>query len=73
MPVPLCSEPAEADACLSILYRRFYPRVAGWCLRFCGDRQEAADVAHRRPWRRLLRIGSSPFCAMALSPIRRHN
>ena len=38
-------EPAVADACLSILYRRFYPKVAAWCLRFCGDRQEAADVA----------------------------
>lgn len=38
-------EPAEAEACLSLLYRRFYPKVAAWCLRFCGDRQEAADVA----------------------------
>jgi RNA polymerase sigma-70 factor, ECF subfamily len=35
----------EGDAALAVLYRRFHPRVAAWCLRFCGDRQEAADLA----------------------------
>lgn len=35
----------EAEACLAVLYQRFYPKVAAWCLRFCGDRQEAADLA----------------------------
>jgi RNA polymerase sigma-70 factor (ECF subfamily) len=38
-------EPAQADEALEVLYRRFHPRVAAWCLRFCGDRQEAADLA----------------------------
>jgi RNA polymerase sigma factor (sigma-70 family) len=35
----------EADACLAVLYRRYYPKVAGWCLRISGDRQGAADLA----------------------------
>ena len=37
--------PAEADPCLALLYRRYYPKVAAWCLRIGGDRQEAADLA----------------------------
>lgn len=37
--------PAEADVCLAQLYRRYYPKVAAWCLRIGGDRQEAADLA----------------------------
>lgn len=36
---------AAADAALGVLYRRVQPRLAAWCLRFCGDRQEAADLA----------------------------
>jgi RNA polymerase sigma-70 factor, ECF subfamily len=36
---------ATADAALAVLYRRYYPKVAGWCLRVSGDREEAADVA----------------------------
>jgi RNA polymerase sigma-70 factor (ECF subfamily) len=36
---------AAADACLAALYRRYYPKVAGWCLRISGDRQAAADLA----------------------------
>ncbi|HEY4562075.1 MAG TPA: RNA polymerase sigma factor, partial [Thermoanaerobaculia bacterium] len=36
---------AQADACLAVLYRRYYPKVAAWCLRISGDRQEAADLA----------------------------
>ena len=36
---------AQADACLAVLYRRYYPKVAAWCLRINGDRQEAADLA----------------------------
>lgn len=35
----------EAHACLDVLYRRYYPKVAYWCLQTCGNRQEAADVA----------------------------
>lgn len=37
--------PAEADACLSTLYRRYQPKVAAWCLRICSDREAASDVA----------------------------
>jgi len=36
---------AAADACLAALYRRYYTKVAGWCLRISGDRQAAADLA----------------------------
>jgi RNA polymerase sigma-70 factor (ECF subfamily) len=36
---------ADTDSCLAVLYRRYYPKVAGWCLRISGDRQEAADLA----------------------------
>lgn len=38
-------EPEAADACLAVLYRRYYSKVAAWCLRISGDRQEAADLA----------------------------
>jgi RNA polymerase sigma-70 factor (ECF subfamily) len=34
-----------ADACLAVLYPRYYSKVAGWCLRISGDRQAAADLA----------------------------
>src|SRR4051812_49731721 len=33
---------SSADACLAVLYRRYYPKVAAWCLRIGGDRQGAA-------------------------------
>jgi RNA polymerase sigma-70 factor, ECF subfamily len=39
------AEPALASECLGVLYRRFYPKVAYWCLRVCGNRDEAADLA----------------------------
>ena len=39
------SDPGDADAALGALYKRFHPRVAAWCLRFCGDREQAADLA----------------------------
>lgn len=35
----------EAERCLDVLYRRYYPKVSGWCLRICGDRDRAADLA----------------------------
>jgi RNA polymerase sigma factor (sigma-70 family) len=35
----------DADALLAALYERYYPKVAGWCLRLSGDRQAAADLA----------------------------
>ncbi|HYH45264.1 MAG TPA: RNA polymerase sigma factor [Thermoanaerobaculia bacterium] len=49
---------AEAEACLSELYRRYYPKVAAWCLRICGDRDEAADVAQEVFLRVHERLGS---------------
>jgi RNA polymerase sigma-70 factor (ECF subfamily) len=38
-------EPGQTDACFAELYRRYRPKVAAWCLRIAGDREEAADVA----------------------------
>jgi RNA polymerase sigma-70 factor, ECF subfamily len=31
--------------CINELFRRHYARVAGWCFRFTGDRESAADLA----------------------------
>ena len=39
------TEPGVADACFAELYRRYHPKVAAWCLRIAGDREEAADAA----------------------------
>ncbi len=49
---------AQADACLALLYRRYYPKVAAWCLRISGDRQEAADLAQEVFLRVHQRLGS---------------
>jgi RNA polymerase sigma-70 factor (ECF subfamily) len=50
---------AAADAALGTLYRRTQPRLAAWCLRFCGgDRQEAADLAQEVLLRVHERLGS---------------
>ena len=35
----------ESGHWISELFRRHYARVARWCLRFVGDREEAADLA----------------------------
>ncbi len=48
----------EADACLALLYRRYYPKVAAWCLRISGDRQGAADLAQEVFLRVHERLGS---------------
>ncbi len=48
----------EADACLAALYRRYYPKVAAWCLRISGDRQGAADLAQEVFLRVHERLGS---------------
>ena len=40
-----CAREGRGDGALDVLYHRYHARVAGWCLRFCGDRQEAADLA----------------------------
>lgn len=49
---------ANADACLAVLYRRYYPKVATWCLRISGDRQGAADLAQEVFLRVHERLGS---------------
>jgi RNA polymerase sigma-70 factor, ECF subfamily len=46
------------DDCLAVLYRRYYPKVAAWCLRIGGDRQEAADLAQEVFLRVHERLGS---------------
>ncbi len=35
----------DADACLDQLFRRYHEKVAFWCLKVCGDRERAADLA----------------------------
>jgi RNA polymerase sigma-70 factor, ECF subfamily len=35
----------QAGVWVQELFRRHYPRVVGWCLRFTGDREEAYDLA----------------------------
>lgn len=52
------SAPGAADACLSVLYKRYQPKVAAWCLRICSDREEAADVAQEVFLRVHERLGS---------------
>src|SRR5262249_194677 len=37
---------AEADRCLDVLFQRYRPKVALWCMRLAGDRESAADLAH---------------------------
>jgi RNA polymerase sigma-70 factor (ECF subfamily) len=36
---------ADRDALIDELFGRHYERVARWCLRFTGDREQAADLA----------------------------
>lgn len=38
-------EPARTADCLDVLFRRYQRRVAAWCVRFSGRREEAADMA----------------------------
>lgn len=35
----------SVEALHDALYRRYYRKVAGWCLRVCGDRERASDLA----------------------------
>lgn len=53
------SEPGPvAEACLQILFERYYAKVAYWCLRICGSREEAADLAQEVFLRVHSKIGS---------------
>jgi RNA polymerase sigma-70 factor (ECF subfamily) len=36
---------AKTDALLDELFQRYYPRVALWCFRLAGNRDQAADLA----------------------------
>jgi RNA polymerase sigma-70 factor (ECF subfamily) len=52
-------ERSEANAAFDELYRRCHPRLAAWCLRFCGgDRDAAADLAQEVLLRAHERIAS---------------
>jgi len=51
-------EPAAAEDCLALLYQRYYSKVAAWCLRIGGDRQEAGDLAQEVFLRVHERLGS---------------
>lgn len=35
----------EAEACREALFERYYSKVTYWCLKVCGSRQSAADLA----------------------------
>lgn len=51
------SGPAAA-ASLEALFQRYYSKVAYWCLRVCGSREEAADLAQEVFLRVHSRLGS---------------
>lgn len=52
------TEPARASECLGVLYGRYHAKVAYWCLRVCGSREEAADLAQEVFLRVHSRLGS---------------
>ena len=39
------SREGGGEVCLDVLYRRYYRKVAYWCLRISGDGDTAADLA----------------------------
>jgi len=49
---------ADAEAARGALFSRYHRQVAAWCLRFCGDRDEAADLAQEVFLRVHERLGS---------------
>jgi RNA polymerase sigma-70 factor (ECF subfamily) len=52
------TEPARASECLGVLYGRYHSKVAYWCLKVCGSREEAADLAQEVFLRIHSRLGS---------------
>ena len=51
-------EPAQAARCLDLLFERAYPRLAQWCMRYCRNRDEAADLAQEVVLRAYTRLDS---------------
>lgn len=54
-------QPEQAAQCLDLLFERVYPHVARWCLRFCRDRDDAADLAQDVVLRAYTRLASFRF------------
>ena len=52
------NEPARRAQYLDELFGRVKPKVATWCLRFCGDREEAADLSQEVILRAYQRLDS---------------
>jgi RNA polymerase sigma-70 factor (ECF subfamily) len=52
------SDPVAAAAALERLFTRYRPKVAAWCQRFCGDREEGADLTQEVLLRVHERMGS---------------
>jgi RNA polymerase sigma-70 factor (ECF subfamily) len=51
-------DPAAAEAARAELFGRYQARVAAWCVRFCGDRERALDLAQEVFLRLHERLGS---------------
>jgi RNA polymerase sigma-70 factor, ECF subfamily len=52
------AEPQLAGRCLDALFERIYPRLAQWCMRYCSNRDEAADLAQEVVMRAFTRLDS---------------
>jgi RNA polymerase sigma-70 factor, ECF subfamily len=52
------TDPARSSECLGVLYGRYHSKVAWWCLKVCGSREEAADLAQEVFLRVHSRLGS---------------
>jgi RNA polymerase sigma-70 factor (ECF subfamily) len=52
------AEPEQAAQCLDLLFGRAYPRLAQWCLRYCANRDEAADLAQEVVMRAYTKLDS---------------
>ena len=67
---------SEADVWINELFRRYHGRVAVWCLRFTGDREQAGDLAQDiflKAYRNLQSFrGDSKFSTWLYSVTRNH-